>query len=54
MVAQGNDTLSEIDPATHDVVHSLVVGVEPDAVAVAPGGSGGRGIALVANLDSTT
>ncbi len=52
VVAQGDDTLSEIDPATHDVVHSVGVGVEPDAVAVAPGGTGGRGIALVTNLDS--
>jgi hyaluronoglucosaminidase len=54
VVAQGNDTLSEIDPVTHAVVHSVVVGVEPDAVAVAPGGTGGRGVALVANLDSDT
>ena len=52
VVAQGDDTLSEIDPATHDVVHSVGVGVEPDAVAVAPGGTGGKGIALVANFDS--
>jgi hyaluronoglucosaminidase len=52
VVTQGDDTLHEIDPATHDVVHSAGVGVEPDAVAVAPGGQGGHGIALVANLDS--
>ena len=52
VVTQGDDTLSEIDPATHDVVHSVGVGVEPDAVAVAPGGTGGQGIALVANLVS--
>jgi YVTN family beta-propeller protein len=52
VVTRGNDTLSEIDPATHGVVHSVGVGVEPDAVAVAPGGTGGRGIALVANLVS--
>ena len=30
------------------------MGVEPDAVAVAPGGSGGKGVALVANLDSNS
>lgn len=54
VVAQGDDTLSEIDPATHDVVHTADVGVEPDAVAVAPGGKGGAGIALVANLDSSS
>ncbi len=54
VVTQGDDTLHEIDPVTHDVVHSVGVGVEPDAVAVAPGGSGGKGIALVANLDSNT
>ncbi len=52
VVAQGDDTLSEIDPATHDVLRSVGVGVEPDAVAVAPGGTGGKGIALVANFDS--
>jgi hyaluronoglucosaminidase len=52
VVTQGDDTLHEIDPATHDVVHSAGVGLEPDAVAVAPGGTDGKGIALVANLDS--
>ena len=46
--------MHEVDTATHDVVHSVGVGVEPDAVAVAPGGTGGKGIALVANLDSNT
>ena len=54
VVTQGDDTLHEIDPATHDVVHSAGVGVEPDAVAVAPGGTRGKGIALVANLDSNS
>jgi len=54
VVTQGDDTLHEIDPVTHDVVHTAGVGVEPDAVAVAPGGAGGKGIALVANLDSNT
>jgi len=52
VVTQGDDRLHQIDPATHGVVHSAGVGVEPDAVAVAPGGTRGRGIALVANLDS--
>jgi hypothetical protein len=52
VVTQGDDTLHEINPVTHDVVRSVGVGVEPDAVAVAPGGTGGAGIALVANLDS--
>jgi len=52
VVTQGDDTLHEIDTGSHDVVHSAGVGVEPDAVAVAPGGTGGKGIALVANLDS--
>ena len=52
VVTQGDDTLHEIDTATHDVVHQATVGVEPDAVAVAPGGTGGKGVALVANLDS--
>jgi hyaluronoglucosaminidase len=54
VVTQGDDTLHEIDPATHDVMHSVGVGVEPDAVAVAPGGTGGAGLALVANFDSNT
>jgi len=54
VVTQGDDTLHEIDTATHDVEHTATVGVEPDAVAVAPGGTGGAGIALVANLDSGT
>jgi YVTN family beta-propeller protein len=54
VAAQGNDTLSEIDPVSHEIVHRAGVGVEPDAVAVAPGGRGGRGIALVANLDSNS
>ena len=54
VVTQGDDTLHEIDPVTHAVVRSAGVGVEPDAVAVAPGGSRGRGVALVANLDSDT
>ena len=53
-MSQGNDTLSQIDPRTHDVVHSATVGVEPDAVTVAPGGTGHHGIALVTNLDSNT
>ena len=54
VVTRGDDTLHEIDPATHNVVHTVRVGVEPDAVAVAPGGTGGKGIALVANFDSNT
>ena len=52
VVTRGDDTLHEIDPATHDVMHNVSVGVEPNAVAVAPGGTGGKGIALVANFDS--
>jgi hyaluronoglucosaminidase len=54
VVAQGVDSLHEIDPATHQVLHGVGTGVEPDAVAVAPGGTGGKGVALVANLDSNT
>lgn len=54
VVAQGVDSLHEIDPATHQVIHQAGTGVEPDAVAVAPGGTGGKGVALVANLDSNT
>lgn len=50
VVTRGDDTLSEIDPATHGVVRTVTVGLEPDAVAVAPGGTGGKGIALVADL----
>ena len=54
VVTQGDDTLHEVGTATHGVVHQVGVGVEPDAVAVAPGGTDHKGIALVANLDSDT
>jgi len=54
VVTKGDDTLHEVDPATHAVVRSAGVGVEPDAVAVAPGGTRGKGVALVANLDSNS
>jgi YVTN family beta-propeller protein len=54
VVTQGDDQLHEIDTATHQVLHDVTVGTEPDAVAVAPGGTNGKGIALVANLDSNT
>lgn len=54
VVTQGDDMLREIDPATHDVTHAVTVGVAPDAVAVAPGGTHGQGLALVANFDSNT
>jgi YVTN family beta-propeller protein len=54
VVTRGDDTLDEIDPETHDVVHEVTVGVEPVAVAVAPGGTHGQGIALVANFASDT
>ena len=54
VVTQGDDTLHEIDTATHDVVHQAGVGVEPVAVAVAPGGTGNKGVALVANMDSNS
>ena len=54
VVTQGDDTLHEVDPATHAVVRSVGVSIEPDAVAVAPGGTRGKGVALVANLDSNS
>ena len=55
VVTQGTDTLHEIDTTTHQVLRGVGTdGVEPDAVAVAPGGTGGKGIALVANLDSNS
>ena len=54
VVTQGDDQLHEIDAATHQVLREVGVGVEPDAVAVAPGGRGGKGVALVANLDSNS
>jgi YVTN family beta-propeller protein len=54
VVSQGDDTLHEVDPDTDQVLHSVTVGEEPDAVAVAPGGTDGKGIALVANVDSNT
>lgn len=52
VTTKGDDTLHEIDPATHDVIHSVAVGLEPVAVAVAPGGTHGQGIALVADFGS--
>ena len=54
VVTQGDDELHEIDTATHQVRARGRRRVEPDAVAVAPGGTGGRGVALVANLDSNS
>jgi YVTN family beta-propeller protein len=56
VVTRGDDMLNEIDPTTHRVMRKVTVGLEPDAVAVAPGGSGDKGLALVANLgdDSVT
>ena len=39
---------------TDGVVRNVGVGVEPDAVAVAPGGTDGKGVALVANFGSDT
>ena len=54
VVTQGDDELHEIDTTTHEVVHEVGVGDEPDAVAVAPGGTAGKGLALVANLDSNS
>jgi hyaluronoglucosaminidase len=53
-VTQGDDILHEIDPASRAVLRSVTVGEEPDAIAVAPGGTDGKGIALVANLDSNS
>ena len=53
-MTQGDDKLHEIDTATHGRVHEVGVGDEPDAVAVAPGGTAGKGLALVANLDSNS
>jgi hyaluronoglucosaminidase len=54
VVTRGDDMLNEIEPSTHRVEHKVTVGLEPDAVAVAPGGAGGKGIALVANSGDNT
>jgi YVTN family beta-propeller protein len=54
VVTQGDDMLHEIDPVSRTVLRSMSVGIEPDAVAVASGGTDGQGIALVANLDSNS
>jgi hyaluronoglucosaminidase len=54
VVSQGADELYEIDPRTDRVERSVTVGVEPDAVAVAPGGTSHSGVALVANLKSNS
>ena len=54
VVTRGDDMLNEIEPTTHHVEHKVTVGLEPDAVAVAPGDAGGKGIALVANSGDNT
>jgi hypothetical protein len=54
VVTRGDDMLSEVDPDTRQVVRKLTVGLEPDAVAVAPGFDGHKGIALVANFGADT
>jgi YVTN family beta-propeller protein len=54
VVTRGEDKLTEVDPSTHRVERSVTVGLEPDAVAVAPGGPDNKGIALVANLGDNT
>ncbi len=54
VLSQGDDTLHELNPASGTVLHSVGVGVEPDAVAVAPGGHAGKGLAFVANLTSNS
>ncbi len=54
VVTQGDDELHEIDTATHELVHQVGVGDGPDAVAVAAGGTAGKGLALVANLNSNS
>jgi YVTN family beta-propeller protein len=48
---EGNDTVSVVDPSSGDVTGTVEVGLEPDAVAVTPGGSG---TALVANFGDGT
>lgn len=50
VASEGDDMLIEIDAATRQVRHSVTVGLEPDAMAVVPGGTGHAGVALVANL----
>lgn len=53
---RGKDTLSVVDTANGEVTGTVKVGMEPDAVAWAPGGTDGHGLALVANFgdDSVT
>jgi hyaluronoglucosaminidase len=54
VVNRGEDKLTEVDPSTHRAERSVTVGLEPDAVAVAPGGRGNKGIAMVANVGDNT
>jgi hyaluronoglucosaminidase len=54
VVSRGADTLSEVDPSTRHVLRHVTVGLEPDAVSVAPEGPGDKGIAMVANLGDNT
>jgi len=50
----GADTLSVVDVTSGTVTGRVRVGIEPDAVAVVPGGTREAGLALVANFGSDT
>jgi len=54
VVNRGVDTLSVVDTTTGTVTGTVVVGMQPDAVAYVPGVAGGHPMALVANFGSDT
>jgi len=51
---KGANTLSVVDPASGQVTSTFKVGLEPDGVAVAPGGTDAKGLAVVANFGAST
>jgi len=52
VVNEGANSLSVVDVADGEVVATVFAGIQPDAVAVAPGGTDGAGVALVADFGS--
>jgi YVTN family beta-propeller protein len=51
---KGANTMSVVAVASRQVTSTVRVGLQPDGVAVAPGGTGGRGLAVVANFGAST
>lgn len=51
---KGDNTMSVVDVASGQVTGTIKTGLEPDGVAVAPGGTDGKGLAVVANFGAST